>query len=88
LTTYGSSWRRSINLIIYSDTFGSSLEDVLHDARDVDPVEVVVPVDGLGVEVECHAFLRRHCQAELLHVHVVEASFYVCQEIDNKSKRK
>lgn len=56
---------------------GSLVEDVLHDAGDVDPVEVVVPVDVLGVEVEEGGGggrrRRGHGQPKLLHVEVVEA---------------
>lgn len=55
----------------------SSLAHVLEDAGYVDSVEIVVPVDGLWVEVE-HLVLRgvhRHAQPQPLQVYICHRSF-------------
>jgi len=54
----------------------SSLQDVLEDTRYVNSVEIIVPVDGLGIEVE-HVIFRsvhHHRGPQALHVCVVKAS--------------
>lgn len=50
------------------------LEQVLHDARDVHPVEVVFPVNGLGIKVEDASIIVNHGESELIEVEVMEAS--------------
>lgn len=62
------------------------LEDVLEHTGYMDPVEVVLPIDGLWVEVEHFIVLRvpalPHPLPQPLQVYVVEAS-YIIQACSN-----
>ena len=64
----------------------ASLAQILENTRDVDFDEVIIPVDGLGVEIEHLIFrsLHHHRQPQPLHVHVIKASSSANQKIYRK----